>query len=60
MSKSNDDKIKEYRQKKIKKWIFIALSILIIALEILALFNVIDMLWGCILFVLVYILKKNI
>ncbi len=60
MSKSNDEKIREYRKNKIKKWIFIVINVLVIVLEVLALFNVIDMIWGCILFVLSYILKKNI
>ena len=58
MNNSNDNKVKNYQKQQIKKWIIITLSLIIIALEILALFNVINMLWGCGLFVIVYILKK--
>ena len=55
---NNDDKIKAYRKKKIEKWLLIIASIGVIVLEILALFNVISMLWGCILFILIYLFKK--
>ena len=43
----NDQKIRKY---KIKKWLVIILSIGVLILEILALCNVINMLWGCGLF----------
>ena len=58
MNNSNDDKIKKYQKQKVKKRVIIILSVAVIVLEVLALFKVIDMLWGCLLFVLIYILKK--
>ena len=54
----NDKKYNEYQKNKIKKYFYIILSALIIILEILALFNVISMVWGLILFILLYLLKK--
>ena len=56
--KSNDQKIREYQKQKITKWVLLSSSFIVIILEVLALFNVIDMLWGLGLFVLMYILKK--
>ena len=58
MNNMNDDRIKMYQKQKVKKWIIIVLSLAIIVLEVLALFKVLNMLWGCALFVIVYILKK--
>ena len=58
MKNENDKKIKEYRKQKIKKWLIIIVYLLVIVLEILALFNVINMLWGCFLFIFVYLFKK--
>lgn len=58
MNNSNDDKIKNFQRQKIKKWIIIILSLGVIVLEVLALFKVINMLWGCALFLIIYILKK--
>ena len=58
MEKNNDDKIKDYQKKKVLKWIIVILSLLVIILEVLALFNKISMLWGCLLFIIIYILKK--
>ena len=54
----NDKKIREYQKQKFKKWLLISLSLVVIVLEILALFNVINMLWGCGLFIIIYLLKK--
>ena len=58
MRNDNDKKIKEYQKQKLKKWAIIILYIMVIVLEVLALFNVIDMLWGCFLFLAVYLFKK--
>ncbi len=58
MKNDNDKKILEYKKKKFEKYFLIILSISVIILEILALFNVINMMWGLGLFVIVYILKK--
>ena len=55
---NNDDKIKKYQRKKILKWVIIILSIIVIVLEVLALFKVISMIWGLLLFIVIYILKK--
>ncbi len=52
---NNDKKILNYQ---IKKWSIILLYIVIIILEMLALCGVIDMLWGCVLFIIVLLLKK--
>ena len=53
----NDLKIKEYKKKKIYKYLIITLSLLTIILESLALFKVISYVWGLIPFVLCYIVK---
>ena len=58
MTNSNDDKIKKYQRQKLLKWIIIILSISVIILEVLALFKIISMIWGLIVFIIVYILKK--
>ena len=58
MNNSNDDRIKKYQRQKLVKWVIIGLSLVVIVLEILALFNVISMLWGCGVFIVIYILKK--
>ena len=54
----NDKKILEYQRIKIKKWLIVILSIGVIVLEVLALFNVINMLWGCFLFATIYVIKQ--
>ena len=56
----NDDRYKEYKKKKIFKMIYVILSLMIIILEILALFNVISMYWGLGIFILLVILKKKL
>ena len=58
MKNENDKKISEYRKQKFKKWSVIVLYLLVIVLEVLALFNVIDMLWGCGIFIIAYLFKK--
>ena len=58
MKNDNDKKIAEYRKNNIIKWGVVFLYICVILLEILALFNIINMLWGFALFVVVIILKK--
>ena len=61
MSKNiNDTKYHEYKKKEIYKYLYIFLAIVVITLEILALFNVISMIWGIILFAILYLLKKII
>ena len=59
MNNENDIKIKKYQKKQILKWIIIALYLIVIVLEVLALCGIIDMLWGCALFIIVYIIKKS-
>jgi len=58
MKNVNDKKIKEYRKKQLVKWLIIILYIGVIVLEVLALCNKIHMLWGCGLFIIIYLLKK--
>ena len=58
MENDNDKIISEYRKQNFKKWSVIALYLLVIVLEVLALFGIIDMLWGCGVFIIAYLLKK--
>ena len=58
MTNTNDKKIKEYKKKQFEKWAIVALYLLVIVLEILALLNIIDMLWGVALFAIIYLFKK--
>ena len=58
MDKTNDNKIKSYQYKRLLKWIIILLSLFVIVLEILALLDIISMIWGVLLFIIIYILKK--
>ena len=57
---NNDEKIKNYRKKKIEKWLLIVMLLGVITLETLALLNIISMLWGCVLFIIIYLFKKII
>ena len=54
----NDKKIHEYKKQRVKKWLLILLPVSVIVLEVLALFNVISMVWGLLVFIFVYLLKK--
>ena len=54
----NDKKYNDFKKKKIFRYIYVVLSLLVIVLELLALFNVINMIWGLILFILLFFLKK--
>ena len=56
----NDEKYKEYQKKKISKYVYIILALLVIVLEGLAVFNVISMVWGMVIFVSAFFVKKNI
>ena len=58
MNNINDDKYNQYKKKKLFKYLFLLLSVGVIVLEILALLNVINMIWGLILFIGLYFLKK--
>ena len=58
MKNDNDKKIFEYKKKKVAKYFILILCFSVIVLEILALFNVVNMLWGLGLFILMYILQK--
>ena len=60
MSNINDKKIRDYKKKKLEKWILIIALALVIVLEILALFNVISVLWGCVVFIIIYLFEKII
>ena len=55
----NDVKYKEYRKQKILQYLILILSIIVIILEVLALFKKISMLWGIGIFAIMYILKKK-
>lgn len=56
----NQKKILEYKKRKIEKWLYIILSLAVIVLEILSLFNLINMFWGIGVFVILYLFKKFI
>lgn len=60
MAKTNDQKIKDYKKKKLEKWVLIGALISVIVLEILALCNVISMIWGLVIFIIVYLFEKII
>lgn len=56
---NNDLKYHNYKIKKTKGKIIVVLSIIIIILEVLALLEIIDFIWGLILFFIVLYLKKD-
>jgi len=56
----NDEKLKKYQKKKVLNVVILLLSLITIMLEILALFKVINMIWGIIIFIIIYLLKKNV
>ena len=58
MKSINDQKINNYKKKKLTKYLLIIASILVIILEILALFNVISMIWGLVFFIIIYLFEK--
>ena len=60
MPNDNDKKIAAYKKQRTFKIIYIVLSIIVIILELLAIFNVISMIWGCVVFAIIYLFKKNI
>ena len=57
MTNINDNKIKEYKKRKILKYLIIILNLFTITLESLALFKMISYIWGLIPFVISYIVK---
>lgn len=59
MSKDfNNQKYKDYRKKKILKYLYLLLALGVVVVEILALFNIIHMIWGIVAFISLYIIKK--
>ena len=54
----NDIKYNEYKKSKIINYIKVFLLLAVMVLEILALFNVISMIWGLLVFVFTLVLKK--
>lgn len=57
MTNINDKKYKEYKKRRILKYVIIILSFLTIVLESLALFQMISYIWGLIPFCICYIVK---
>lgn len=55
---NNENRFKEYRKKKYIKYLMVALLFCVIVLEILALLKKVHYIWGLLVFVLVYLLKK--
>ena len=58
MKNDNDKKIRDYKKQRLNKMLLIFFPLCVIILEILALFNVIDMLWGCGVFLIMIVFKK--
>ena len=54
----NQQKYLDYKKKKLEKWLYIIMSLTVIVLEMLALFDVINMFWGMGVFVILYLFKK--
>lgn len=57
MSNINDLKLKEYKRRKILRYLIILFCGLTIFLEGLALFKVISYVWGLIPFIITYVIK---
>ena len=54
----NDQKYKDYKKNKLFRYLYVFLAILVIIGEILVLFNVINVIWGIVFFIILYLLKK--
>lgn len=54
----NEKKYIEYKKKKLNNYLYIILSLVVIAIEIMVFFNVINIVWGIISFAFLYIIKK--
>ena len=54
---NNEVRYKEYKKKKILRFLILVFSLIVIILEILAIFKVIHFIWGLLAFGLVYLLK---
>jgi len=54
---NNEVRYKEYKKKKILKFLILIFSLIVIVLEILAIFKVIHFVWGLMSFGIVYLLK---
>lgn len=59
MSKDiNKEKYNDYRKKKFLRYLYLFLALLVVVVEVLALFNIINIVWGIVAFIVFYILKK--
>ncbi len=54
----NEKKYIEYKKKKLNNYLYIILSLVVIAIEIMVFLNVINIVWGIISFAFLYIIKK--
>ena len=54
---NNEVRYKEYKKKKILKFLILIFSLMVIVLEVLAIFKVIHFVWGLLAFGIVYLLK---
>jgi len=57
---NNEERFSLYRRNKILKFLILFLSIVVVVLEIIALFGIIHYIWGLIVFGIVYLLKNII
>lgn len=55
---SNEDRYSLYRKKKILKYLLLFLSLCVVVLEVLALFKIVHYIWGLVVFLVVYLIKK--
>ena len=59
MSKDiNKEKYNDYRKKNFLRYLYLFLALLVVVVEVLALFNIINIVWGIVAFIVLYILKK--
>ena len=56
----NEKKYSEFRKRKIFRYLYIILEISVVIIEILALFGIINLIWGIVFFVILYLMKKKL
>ena len=55
---NNEKRLQEYRKKKLIKILILILSVVIVILEFLAICKIIHYIWGLIVFIIAYLIKK--
>ena len=54
----NEKKYNDYRKNKIFRYLYVLLATIVVILEILVLLGKINVIWGIVFFIILYILKK--